>query len=77
MRDIVHEVHYGTIDRPKNTFTLSEEKKLLLELMYSVLAKIWRQEQERIVWWYTQEAVWFFEKLGVSKLYAFLIAKAK
>ncbi len=77
MREIVHEVHYGKIDRRENTFTLSEEKKLLLELMYSVLAKIWRQEQERIVRWYTQEAVSFFQKLWVSKLYAFLVAKAK
>jgi hypothetical protein len=76
MQEVVRQVKSWN-DIYKEVFTLSEEKKLLLDLMYNVLATIWRQEQERTVIWYTKEAVTFFQHIGLWSLYIFLEQKAQ
>lgn len=76
MQEVVRKSKSWT-DLYEESFSLTEEKKLLLDLMYSVLATIWRQEQERTVMWYSEEAITFFQKLKLWWLYEFLQRKAK
>lgn len=76
MREIVAWVHFHQQDRYKEGFTLSEEKQLLLELMYGVLAHIWRQQQEQLVVSYAKQAEQFYTALGVWNIYRFLKERA-
>lgn len=77
MRTLVKEVKYWKDDIYREAYTLSEEKRLLIELMYSVLAKIGRINQAQEVILDLAHAKPFFEQIGFGKLYAFLVQKAE
>ena len=76
MREVVKKASVSE-DMTASTFDLKTEKRLLISLMYSVLADLGRKQAEKTVVEYIEQAKTFFSNLGLSKLYNRIEAHAK
>lgn len=78
MRSVVEKVQQAAkwTDLYAKNFNLAEEKRLLLELMWSILAKIWRQQEAAKVIQFSEEAISFYNAIGLGWLYQILLWKA-
>lgn len=77
MQRIVHKINQKNTTEWIDADVLQNEKELLLDLWYSIIASLNKQNDEEIVKWDIQEGMTFFKKIPIINwIYKYLADKA-